>query len=374
MNKHCPTCDRMYLEKESFCKFDGTALSNIVDECEENKFIGEKVGGKYLITKFLGKDYQGDLYLAHHTYMGEAVLVKMMTHPDFSKAWQIELMRRDLQLVMRVQHSNAMRIFDFGVTDTNITYIVTEKISGISLSELLKKQTLSLENVLDILEPVCLALAEIHKKNIVHRLLSPDNIFVEFLDGKVDIQKVKLALPVGLVPDNPEYMSPEQAQGLELIPNSNIYSLGVILYQILTGQLPFVDSSSAKLVFKHIYTFACPPQDINPNIPFNISVTILKALAKRPQDRQRSVLQLAQEMRQALEQPVTPKITEIVPISPDKSSNPKDLVLTSEIVNSTEQESYKNVIENTSPKTDSPVAFWKTALGICKRYFTQVNN
>ncbi len=376
MNKYCATCDRVYLDGKEFCSFDGTALSNVVNECEEQKLVGETIGGKYLLTKFLGKDYQGDIYLAHHTHMGEPVLVKMMTHPDFSQPWQLELMRRDLQLVMLVQHSNVIRIFDFGVTNSNIAYIVTEKTSGISLSEILKKKALSINEVIDILEPVCSALAEAHKRNIITRLLSPDNITVELVDGKIEKQKVKLSLPIGLVANNPAYVSPEQAQGLELTSRSNIYSLGVILYQALTGRLPFTDESVASLQFKHIYNIPCPPQELDPKIPFAVSVTILKALAKRPQDRQSNILELVQDMSQALETPSLSAqkeiVTELRSIAQAEINTKKDLPTIKDPIVSTAEPNRKKWFSIKLAKLRYPTTFWKIALNLYKKYFAQV--
>jgi eukaryotic-like serine/threonine-protein kinase len=316
--KICLDCKREYKEQLVFCPYDGQAL---VSKPVEDDLIGSIFDGKYHIDKKIGEGGMGIVYKATHILMDTTVAIKML-HPHLSgDRMMLERFRREARAAAQMRHPNAVAVTDFGVTgDTGIAYLVMEFLEGTDLREKLKLQKqIGYQEAYIIMHQVCSAVQTAHQKGIIHRDLKPDNIWILQSDDGTEcvtcvkvldfgIAKLKTVAggktgtltAEGVIVGTPYYMSPEQCKGEDLDPRSDIYSLGIIVYEILTGETPFRAPTPMEVAIKQITETPKLPQLLRPDIPETVGEVILRSLSKRREDRQESVSQLAQEFEEAL--------------------------------------------------------------------------
>jgi eukaryotic-like serine/threonine-protein kinase len=316
MSKQCPVCSTAYAENNTFCANDGTPL--IDAPTESDPFIGKVLEGKYLIVTRIGAGGMGNVYRGRHTKMETNVAIKILHASLVSDAKAVERFRREARAALAVNHPNAIQVMDFGVTEDQTVFIVMELLDGVSLQKVIEtEKTLSVSKAVKIFKQICAAVSAAHNKDVIHRDLKPDNVIIlnygksdeqvkvlDFSIAKVTSPDKNANTPalteVGLVVGTPQYMSPEQAQGLDLDKRADIYSLGVTLYQVLTGSLPFTAASSMALALKHIHALPRPLREVNAKIPLEIETVVMKAMAKRPTDRQQTADELSDELDKAL--------------------------------------------------------------------------
>lgn len=314
MSKQCPVCSATYAITSTFCPNDGTPLIDAPDQSDP--FIGKVLEGKYLIVSRIGAGGMGNVYRGRHTKMETNVAIKILHSSMVSDAKAVERFRREARAALAVNHPNAIQIMDFGVTEDQTVFIVMELLDGVSLQKVLETEKIvSVEKTVKIFRQICAAVGAAHAKDVIHRDLKPDNVIIlhygepgeqvkvlDFSIAKVSSgdKNAQALTEVGLVVGTPQYMSPEQAQGIDLDKRADIYSLGVCLYQLLTGILPFTAASSMALALKHIHALPRPVREVNNKIPLEIETVVMKAMAKRPNDRQQTAEELAEELEKAL--------------------------------------------------------------------------
>ncbi|MBL8150847.1 MAG: serine/threonine protein kinase [Blastocatellia bacterium] len=337
MATHCPVCKREFSDDATFCTFDGQRLiaeqdnkmsqQNQTNQTKKDRFLGITIDGKYLVEEMVGQGGMGNVYKAKHLQMDSTVAIKIL-HPHLiSDQTSVERFRREARAARTVNHPNAIQVLDFGVSSDNTVYLVMEFLEGLSLRKVIDlEKPMPADRVVKIMRQACDALDAAHNQNIIHRDLKPDNIIITGYKAPTELVKVldfsiaKLRMgekggdltQAGMVVGTPQYMSPEQAEGKELDSRSDLYSLGVMLYEMLTGQLPFKAATPVALVLKHIHAAPRPPRELVETLPQSIESVVLKALAKKREERQQSVLDLAAELEQALtvkDLPVTPPIS-----------------------------------------------------------------
>lgn len=314
MSKQCPVCNAAYPNTSTFCPADGTPLIEAPDQSDP--FIGKVLEGKYLIVSRIGSGGMGNVYRGRHTKMETSVAIKILHASMVSDAKAVERFRREARAALAVNHPNAIQVMDFGVTEDQTVFIIMELLDGVSLQKVLEtEKVVPVEKTVKIFKQICAAVGAAHAKEVIHRDLKPDNVIVlnynqpgeqvkvlDFSIAKVSSgdKNAQALTEVGLVVGTPQYMSPEQAQGIELDKRADIYSLGVCLYQLLTGSLPFTAASSMALALKHIHALPRPVREVNNKIPLEIETVVMKAMAKRPNDRQQTAEELADELEKAL--------------------------------------------------------------------------
>jgi eukaryotic-like serine/threonine-protein kinase len=315
--KRCPSCNNVYDPPASFCPFDGNKLEVIREEYK--KILGMVLDGKYRVEKLIGKGGMGNVYGGKHLHIGVPVAIKVL-HPHLiSDDTSVERFRREARSALAVNHPNAMSVMDFGVTDNDkLLYLVMELIDGVSLYELLEKEgALDIVRAVNIMGQVCLAVEAAHKKKIVHRDLKPDNILIiecgnpdemakviDFSIAKTFTENTKEQMNLtrgDIVLGTPEYLSPEQAQGFRVDHRSDIYSLGIILYQMLVGEVPFTATTANVILLKHVESMPRPLRQIRPNIPVELEAIVLSALEKDPERRPQTAMIFAEKIQSALE-------------------------------------------------------------------------
>jgi serine/threonine protein kinase len=279
----------------------------------EGLAIGQRFQGKYEILRLLGVGGMGRVYKARHCELDTLVAIKIMVGSLSSDREAIERFKREARAMARVQHPNAVRVLDSGVEQGDC-YLIMEFLEGETLRERMTRlrqqgTSPSLETIIRYAEQVFAVLEFMHRQNITHRDLKPDNIFlartpdgeeiVKVLD--FGIAKIQTATVVGMTTEGtmmgtPRYMSPEQCRGTAIDGRADIYSMGVVLYEMLAGQPPFDGDTAIAVALKHINEPPPPLRQLNPNVPEAVAAVIHRALEKSPSQRFRT----AQEFSQAL--------------------------------------------------------------------------
>jgi len=275
--------------------------------------LGRTIEGKYRIDAKVGAGGMGAVYRAHRLLIGDDVALKILHPEHVSQADATERFRREAQAAARLKHQNAVSIYDFGVTSDGVVYLVMELVEGQSLREIIKQQgPLTPSAAAEVISQVCAALDEAHRQQIVHRDLKPDNIIVKpMLNGLrvkvLDFGIAKLRdltagnlTQTGSVMGTPHYMSPEQCLGEELDSRSDIYSLGVVLYEMLAGVVPFNSPRSTAVVVQHVNQTPPPLRAINLSISAAVESVVMHALEKNREQRPQSAAALAQEFTGAV--------------------------------------------------------------------------
>jgi serine/threonine protein kinase len=254
------------------------------------------------------------VYRATRLLIGDTVAVKIL-HPEQLRDPQApERFRREAQAAARLKHQNAVTIYDFGISDGGIVYLVMELVEGQSLRWLIKEQgPLVPSAASEIMTQVCAALDEAHTQKVVHRDIKPDNIIVATSASGLRVKVLDFGIArlrdmsgfgnltqTGSVMGTPQYMSPEQCLGEELDGRSDIYSLGVVLYEMLAGVVPFNSPTSMAVVVQHVNSAPPPLRVLNVSISPAVEAVVMRALEKRRDARPQSANALAAELAAAL--------------------------------------------------------------------------
>jgi serine/threonine-protein kinase len=274
----------------------------------QDPMLGRVVAGRYRLEARAGEGGMGVVYRARHVLIDRVVALKLI-RPDLRgethlRAWML----REARAANRVDHAHIIDIHDIGETEEGELYLVMEYLVGTSLSSELAKGPMQLSRAVDILEQMCAALARAHDLGVVHRDLKSDNILLSTRGGRKDFVKIldfglaHLAMdprlaPKGAVFGTPEYMSPEQARGEEAGPPSDLYALGVLFYEMLTGQLPFRSNDRDTLLEMQRSAPPPKPSAIKPDVLPQSEVIVLKLLEKERRKRYQDAHHLHEELK-----------------------------------------------------------------------------
>lgn len=283
-------------------------------------YIGREILGQFRILERVGSGGMGAVYKAEQPSMDRLVAVKIL-HPKLAARKDlVSRFRREARAMSHLTHPNTVRVFLYGQLDDGSLYIVMEFLAGKNLAQYVRADgPLSFERALPVMIQACGALEEAHRQGIVHRDLKPENIFLCTQGGITDYAKVLdfglakvteremrpgslILTQEGMVFGTPEFMSPEQAQGKTLDPRSDIYSLGVILYELLTGKLPFSARVPMEYISLHVNAVPIPLGDRAPSrkFPAGLQEVMDRALAKNPDDRYQTAAEFAAALKSVL--------------------------------------------------------------------------
>jgi eukaryotic-like serine/threonine-protein kinase len=269
---------------------------------------GELVAGKYKLERLLGEGGMGVVYAARHTGTGRRVAIKCVSANANSLTANARFLR-EAQAAGRIDHPNVVQVFDVG-EDERGRFIVMEFLQGQSLAELWHERRLPAQDVIDLMMPALRGVHAAHRRGVVHRDLKPDNIFVCRSDAGMPVHVKVLDFGVsklmldeeqgedltrtGVLLGTPQYMSPERVRGRgDTDLRTDVYALGVILYEGLTGRRPFDDDKVTSLVVRIAKETAPPLRELNPSIPAALEAVVLKAMARDPDRRFADAEQLA---------------------------------------------------------------------------------
>jgi serine/threonine-protein kinase len=266
------------------------------------------IDGRYRLESHLGTGGVGRVYLARHVLIGRRVAIKILQPERRAQSHLRAWFLREARAANRVNHANIVDIHDFGETEDGLAYIVMELLDGRPLSAEIAKGPMPIQAAVDVLEQVCAAIARAHDLGVVHRDIKPENIYLIERAGRKDFVKLldfglarlaqdaRLAAP-GAVFGTPEYMSPEQARGELATAESDLYAVGVVFYEAVTGQLPFDSLQRDTIPDMHIHTKPVPPSQIVSSVSAKTEAIIMRLLAKSPRERYRDAHHLLDELK-----------------------------------------------------------------------------
>jgi serine/threonine protein kinase/tetratricopeptide (TPR) repeat protein len=279
---------------------------------------GTVLAGRYRIERPLSRGGMGAVFEATQLGLDRPVAIKVLLPALSRDAKMQERFRREARSAAALRHPNIIQIYDYGISEHG-PYIVMELVRGGSLRQMVRSSQMSIERTVGIMEQICSAIAAAHDAGIIHRDLKPDNILIETQnDGRLhakvldfgiaklreaSIEEADTNLTGANVIGSPNYMSPEQCMGAELDARSDIYSLGVVLYEMLTGRAPFSDAASVAVLVQHVNATPKRVTELRPEIPASIESVVMKALAKERDQRFDTAAEFAQLLRAALDDP-----------------------------------------------------------------------
>lgn len=312
----CPQCSRQSTAGSQYCPGCGFPLASVHQNHGGDRFIGTTLPAGYHILDLIGVGGMGRVYRAEQSVLGRTVAVKII-HPhllsDDNSAIRF---LTEARAASQLNHPNSISVFDFGRTNDGQPYLVMELLKGKDLGIVAHEEgELRLPRIVDVLRQVLAALGEAHDLGIVHRDLKPENIILQPQRRGGDLVKVldfglaKLradqptnVTSPGIVCGTPDYMAPEQGRGDKVDGRADLYSVGVMLFQLLTGRLPFEGDSPTQVVMMHLTVPAPDPRQIAPrrNIPASLAEIVKKALAKKPGQRFADAHEFADALSNAL--------------------------------------------------------------------------
>src|ERR1700678_3022511 len=249
--------------------------------------------GRYELRSQVARGGTAQVYLARDLMLDRPVALKVL-YPELSTNTSfVERFRREAQAAANLSHPNIVPIFDWGESD-NTYFIVMEYVDGEPLSSIIRTQApLDPEQAASIASDIAKALSYAHRHGVVHRDVKPGNVLITS-DGQVKVTDFGIARAMnsdeqvtqtGLVMGTATYFSPEQAQGFEVDGRSDVYSLGVVLYEMTTGRAPFSGENPVSIAYQHVREQPTPPRTLNPSLPAALEAIILQSMAKLPAQR-----------------------------------------------------------------------------------------
>ena len=319
--QRCPECGRTFERGEIFCPFDGTRLSASVvlkaDGESGDPLLGTTLDGKYPLERVLGRGGMGTVYASR--YQGQLRAVKVLRHVD-DDGEALARFEREARMATRLGQAHIVEVYDFGRAGTGHSYMAMELLQGEDLGDRLARETsLPLARAGAIVLQCCSGLGAAHAVGIVHRDLKPENVylthrgaerdFVKIVDfGLAKIQDVESSgdpgrklTKTGMIFGTPQYMSPEQAMGRRVDHRADVYSLGVIFFELLSGRVPFDGNNFMSILNQHMLD---PPPPLRPpaggNVPADVEALVGRCLGKTPGERPQSMGELAAELERLL--------------------------------------------------------------------------
>jgi len=304
----CPTCQTTFDETVRVCPVDGTGLGG------PDPLIGRVLGERYRVLALIAEGGMGTVYRAEHVVLGRRLAVKVL-RPEFSTDEDlVRRFQREAVAASRLGQENIVDVTDFGRTREGNLYYVMEELEGRSLAAVLHAEgPLPFDRTALVLAQLCRALAAAHGHGIVHRDLKPDNVVVMRRDDGSDFVKVvdfgiskapgegeERITRAGTIIGTPEYMAPEQGSAGAVDHRADVYAFGILAYEMVTGTIPFQGATAVATLVEHQTRVPDPPSKRRAAVPRELDWLILKAIEKKPQNRQQSMAELGQDLSRVL--------------------------------------------------------------------------
>ena len=300
------------------CPHDGTLLVKL----QQDSLLGTVLDNSYEVISIIGHGGMGVVYKARHTLMDRIVAIKMLKSTLISDSMSVKRFQQEVKASARIDHPHAITVYNFGISPEGLPYIVMDFLQGSSLAEVIKAEGhVEVDRGVKIITQACEALAHAHKQGVVHRDLKPSNIVLTEYDEDPDFVKVvdfgvaklmggtaegaQRLTQTGEVCGSPVYMSPEQCMGQELDLRSDIYSMGILIYETLTGKLPLIGRTMVDTMSKHVSEMPPSFSKVRPDlyIPERIEQVVMRAMAKDPADRHQNMDELREDLENAIPKP-----------------------------------------------------------------------
>lgn len=301
--KTCWQCGQTFSGGEEVCPNDGTRLIALTLSADHDPLLGQTIDGRYTLEERLGEGGMGTVYLATQLEPKRSVAIKVLK-ADYLRDENIRRrFMHEARIVANLEHPNAVQLFDFGQMSDGNFYMVMELLRGESLADRLAYKFLSYREIFEIIPPICEVLHEAHQKGVVHRDLKPENIYIRIEDNGTETPKLidfgvakqlesKTFTRTGTLWGTPAYMSPEQARGDEIGAAADVYAIGIIVYELICGNLPFHASTQMGYALKHMNEaprsmLSLPGMN---SIPTQLDELVLRTLSKSAAERPDSMM------------------------------------------------------------------------------------
>ncbi len=306
--KFCPECERELDTDEPRCPHDGTAL---VVMPEARSLVGERLAGRFQIVEAIGTGGMGSVYRAIQEPIGREVALKVLRREHVDNPATVKRFFHEAKIVSRLRHANTVTLYDFGQAEDGQLYIAMELMRGVSLDRVRADDALTITDIVQIGVQVCASLSEAHEHGIVHRDLKPSNIYIDWVAGRRVVKVLDFGIAkvtdggteltlTGMVVGTPAYMSPEQTVGHDLDARSDLYSLGVVLYELLSGAPPFVGEQAVSIAMAQLTREPTDLRDTSlyPDMPASLGRLVGELLAKDPDARPPSAVAVEARLRE----------------------------------------------------------------------------
>lgn len=308
--KSCPICQRTYSDSVSYCSLDGAALLAVGEIADP--YVGKLIKNSYQVLSKLGAGGFGTVYLAEQISIGRKVALKFLQGTNALNDELVARFRLEARATARLDHPNIVTVYDFAQAEDRSLFIVMEYIDGKSLTDVIRrKRSLELKRVVQLAIQLAEGLDAAHKAGVIHRDIKPSNIMVSEKNG---IERVKVMdfgiarlsdtstmTPITAIgshgPGTPAYMSPEQADGIPADYKSDIYSYGIVLYEMLCSRVPFKAATPTAVLKMQIEELPRDVGDLRPDVPVTLRKLVMQMLAKRPEKRPRSMEEISQTLK-----------------------------------------------------------------------------
>lgn len=304
--KYCSHCNAAFASNIDKCPRDGADLHSQ----DINPLLGQVFGKRYMIVERLGVGGMGEVYRAEHVTIGKSFAIKVLLGEVGADNNMVARFHREAKSLSLLSHRNIVGVADFGETAEGLLYLATEFVDGTDLASEMKHGVFDLSRIVHVVRQIAKALAHAHKRGLVHRDLKPENVMLVQTDDEVDVVKVldfgiarvtegeddledensetrNRLTSQGIVMGTPAYIAPEQAMGAPLDHRADLYSLGILLYELLTGDVPFRAKSPIELMSMHLQL--APPDIERSDVSSECKAVVRRLLAKKPQDRYEDV-------------------------------------------------------------------------------------
>jgi hypothetical protein len=270
-------------------------------------FVGKVIDGRYEIQQRVGEGGMGVVYKARQISIDRIIALKMLNAQMAQDPTWVQRFYNEAKACSRLQHPNTIRMFDFGQTSDGRLFMTMEFLDGISLRQALQQGPLAPQRVVKVMIQCCASLAEAHSIGIIHRDIKPDNVFLLNMAGSPDFVKLldfsvakllegdRMKTQAGVVFGTPQYMSPEQGRGLPLDARSDLYALGILAFEMLTGNVPFHDDNPMTVIQMHLHAGVPPMPE---QVPYSVQQIVRRALEKDAGRRYQSSGEMMQHCQQ----------------------------------------------------------------------------
>src|SRR6185369_6194213 len=310
--KNCPVCGKEFSDTSTLCPIAAAVL-----ERRDDPLIDQTLAGKYLIEKLIKRGGMGSVYLGKHILMDKTVAIKVLRPSLAMDDDVVRRFSREAKAASRISHPHAVSVTDFGESENGVVFLVMEYLDGRTLKEIIRSEgPLPLDRTVEIVRQVAGALDAAHEQGVIHRDLKSDNIMLSQTNGGdwakvLDFGIARIQQPEGvrdidittanLVIGTPQYMSPEQcSQSGPIDKRSDVYSFGIIVYEMLAGRVPFTGESPTVIMMKQVQDEPPSISEFRPDLPAAVAQLISRALAKNPDDRFQSAGDLAKALADAV--------------------------------------------------------------------------
>jgi serine/threonine protein kinase len=306
--KYCPICDKGFGDEVTICDVDGSVLRDRAPR--PDTLVGRTIRGRYRVLERLGEGGMAIVYLAEQINVERKVALKVL-HGRYSEDEEfVKRFRQEARLAASLNHSSVIRIYDFDQAADGMLFIAMEYLKGRNLKEFIQARVVDVEKAVGFGIQIAEGLATAHRAGVIHRDVKPENIMV--LSGDQDIKLMDFGIArlresdaatrltrAGMIMGTPLYMAPEQIEGGDVTERTDIYAFGIVLYEMLSGIVPFRAPTPSAVLMKHLKEVPMPLRKLRGEIPASIERIVIQTLEKKPDRRPKTMDQVVSALRDA---------------------------------------------------------------------------